>query len=402
MKINGKEDEMSEAFIMQHENASSTRQLSKSTISNTRKFRKLLKCVFIAIIIYLLIGLLSRKEVINALSGNFNSNQPYLVYADESENNDSINNNKCNPFISNFTPFQINLNNVQYPRLTPLHLNKGINFTCLNSDSTIKKIFFWNAFFDKKDFSYGIGFKTPFEMHNCPVTNCELINNKSRLVESDLVLFHMRDIMDDLPSSRPRYQRWVFVLYESPVHARDFTELNGIFNYTSTYEIDSDFPGFYESYSNMRWEKNDKFDANNLDYFDKKKNFAVAVISNCGGTSKRLEYISELQNYIQISIFGKCGSPCPSVSSFEPKSTSCKEIVAYEYKFYFAFENSVCKDYVTEKFFQILRYPIIPVVLGGGFYEYYVILLNFLLFLHYNLLNKLIYLDSEIRFHKCT
>ena len=76
--------------------------------------------------------------------------------------------------------------------------------------------------------------------------------------------------------------------------------------------------------------------------------------------------------YISVNIFGKCGTPCPSVSSFEPRLTNCKEIVAYEYKFYFAFENSVCKDYITEKFFQILSYPIIPVVLGGGYYDYYV------------------------------
>ena len=30
------------------------------------------------------------------------------------------------------------------------------------------------------------------------------------------------------------------------------------------------------------------------------------------------------------------------------------------YKFYLALENSVCQDYVTEKFFKLLQYNVIP------------------------------------------
>ena len=40
-----------------------------------------------------------------------------------------------------------------------------------------------------------------------------------------------------------------------------------------------------------------------------------------------------------------------------------------DYKFYLSFENSICRDYVTEKFFKIIERRIVPVVYGGADYE---------------------------------
>ena len=59
-------------------------------------------------------------------------------------------------------------------------------------------------------------------------------------------------------------------------------------------------------------------------------------------------------------------------SIFNGQKGDCKEIISKKYKFYFAFESSLCKDYVTEKFFEILPYDIIPVVYGYGSYSTYV------------------------------
>lgn len=40
-----------------------------------------------------------------------------------------------------------------------------------------------------------------------------------------------------------------------------------------------------------------------------------------------------------------------------------------DYKFYLAFENSICPDYVTEKLFNTLLFTTVPIVYGGADYE---------------------------------
>ncbi len=187
----------------------------------------------------------------------------------------------------------------------------------------------------------------------------------------------------------------MFLLYESPTNSPNFysnPNLRNFYSLSSTYKIDSDFPGFYEAGtlfmrielnnhqefyylfldSRMNWEFNSNFNED-FDFHINKKEFAAAVISNCGAGSRRLEYIKQMQNYVVIDVFGKCGKQCPTVSKYNRKITGdCKKIIGTDYKFYFAFENSICSDYITEKFFIILAYDIIPVVLGGGRYDYYV------------------------------
>ena len=62
--------------------------------------------------------------------------------------------------------------------------------------------------------------------------------------------------------------------------------------------------------------------------------------------SLREYYIAELSKYINVDIYGKCGKRFED--NEDPRFTD-------NYFFYLAFENSQCKDYITEKLYTILR-----------------------------------------------
>ena len=286
------------------------------------------------------------------------------------KNHDSSSNFRCRPFNNITSSSQVEIDNETYPKFTPLYNNPEINYTCLNENKSKKLILFWTTWFGRTHFDYGLGFGKPFENHNCPVTNCELTNDRARLNESDLIVFHMRDSIKELPSYREENQRWIFYLYESPKHSGNFRKYNGLFNLSATYKQSSNFTSGY--FINFTWvEKNEDFNEKK-DYTVNKTEFAAIVVSNCHDNSKRLQYVKELQKTIPVTIFGACGKKkCPKSTANDTRG-DCKKLISKKFKFYFSFENSICNDYVTEKFFYVLQFDIIPVVYGGGDYNKYV------------------------------
>ena len=94
-----------------------------------------------------------------------------------------------------------------------------------------------------------------------------------------------------------------------------------------------------------------------------------------------MSYLMALKKYVNVDIYGKCGTPCPNTGD-------CREHVTNKHKFFFAFENCICRDYITEKFFKILRYNVVPVVMGGGDYSRFVSLLIFMFYILISKLNR--------------
>ena len=76
--------------------------------------------------------------------------------------------------------------------------------------------------------------------------------------------------------------------------------------------------------------------------------------------------MEELQKYIKVDVYGKCGKL--KCGDSLDRQHSCYDMLQKNYKFYLSFENSECKDYVTEKLANVLPLDLVPIVLGGTNY----------------------------------
>ena len=79
------------------------------------------------------------------------------------------------------------------------------------------------------------------------------------------------------------------------------------------------------------------------------------MVSHCTTNSKREDYVNEMQKFdkLQVDIYGKCGN-LSQPSKTEGLEAAYK-MLAKQYKFYLSFENSICSEYITEKFFVSMR-----------------------------------------------
>ena len=142
------------------------------------------------------------------------------------------------------------------------------------------------------------------------------------------------------------------------------------FNATMTYRMDSDiyWPyGFVEKLPNApKTDKEIALAKRNVtrNYAEGKSKLAVWFVSHCKTDSRREFYVHILQKKSQIDIFGKCGKKfCPWTAA-----SDCYSRIEIDYKFYLSFENSLCRDYITEKMYNILELDMVPIVYGAADY----------------------------------
>lgn len=220
-----------------------------------------------------------------------------------------------------------------------------------------------------------------FEM--CFIKNCVITNDSSKALMADGIVVNPYSIVRkssrfywNVPKTSK--QLWIFVTDESPLNEADkyydgkmverFEPLDGLINFTISYRRDSDAD---LSYGRTFYRKRPVtgYPKLNRNYAFGRRKLAVAFISHCKTTSKREDYINILKKYIPIDVIGICGEvdrTCPKETGAK---TECFKRKQYEYKFVIAFENSICRDYITEKVFVWLAYDIVPVVMGGGSYS---------------------------------
>ena len=118
------------------------------------------------------------------------------------------------------------------------------------------------------------------------------------------------------------------------------------------------FPELYNCFKKLKW------------FGFRGKKLAAWLVSQCGvfeDAKARQLLVQTLQRFVPIDVFGRCsGRECP-----QTRTLSCRAYLGKNYKFYLAFENCLCQDYVTEKFFHSFEYNMVPVVFGGANYSLY-------------------------------
>ncbi|XP_045199426.2 alpha-(1,3)-fucosyltransferase fut-6-like [Mercenaria mercenaria] len=223
----------------------------------------------------------------------------------------------------------------------------------------LRKIVVWTTFFDSWDWVKGIQIET----ENCPM-QCEVTKEKSEVDSADAVLFHVSDMwkyrgfagtiynrVKPMPHTRTHEQVWVLLSWE-PI-TKFYGKMEHTFNWTITYRRDSTIRSVYTAW--VRNKTSDLKSSSTSDMteniFQTKTKFIATAISNCFDRAKRYEIIRELEKYVKIDKFGRCyGERFPNLDFLG------------DYKFYIAIENTLCRDYITEKYWNTLNRKQIPVI----------------------------------------
>ncbi|KAM3911328.1 3-galactosyl-N-acetylglucosaminide 4-alpha-L-fucosyltransferase FUT3-like [Leptodactylus fuscus] len=198
------------------------------------------------------------------------------------------------------------------------------------------------------------GYKSPLD--KCPdydIFGCKLTVDRSLYSVADAVLIHHADIMsskDFLPQEpKPNFQRWIWYNVEPPVIIRNLKMLDNLFNMTMTFRKDSDIFAPYGRMEPLK-KRGQNFT------IPKKSKLVSWVVSNWYPGAPRIAYYEELKKHISVDVYGAKHQKL-SWNDFHPTIS--------QYKFYLAFENSIYKDYITEKFWSnAFGTWSVPVVLG--------------------------------------
>jgi hypothetical protein len=239
---------------------------------------------------------------------------------------------------------------------------------------TQKLILLWTTIFYENRLSDW--YLSPETFSACP-RKCLFTLDKSLFQLSDAVVYHgfpegrnlilRNQYMYPLP--RPRQRRadqiWVYFMLEPPLPRSLYDLYDTLpdhhdFNWTMSYRRDSDILLPYGHFIPAEGGSDERELAEllRLDRVRERTSLIAGMISECGRESGRDTYIAELQKYLPIDLYGKCGTLSCS------RKENCYLKLARKYKFWLSFENSHCADYVSEKFYRPLKYGMVPVYFG--------------------------------------
>ena len=191
---------------------------------------------------------------------------------------------------------------------------------------------------------------------------------------NELVVFHESDLTK-FPPRKHFGQLWVMRTGEAQRNLQVNTEnWNSLFNYTVDHREDASIRTYSLKLEALDTAMTRNFYNEKLQMTatEKLRPSTLWLVSNCLNVeSGREEFVSELKKLImdELSVYTHssiCSLKWILKSKFHARISGQPENMK-NYTFYLAFENALCKDYITEKFWKILTDDslAIPVVMGG-------------------------------------
>ena len=215
-------------------------------------------------------------------------------------------------------------------------------------------------------FPYWYNLKSgPLAFASCDYS-CTLTLDAELMEEGDSVVIYSHHFSPQVQPLGNPDQIWVYFSVESPFHSDNDVfakpEWHHRFNWTMTYRRDSDF---YFGYGDFVKPSSPIPHRSFSSLVAGKSKMVAWFVSNCNTQSKREEFAAALKDFIQVDIYGLCGD----LKCGKGGNQTCFDMLSRDYYFYLAFENSLCKDYLTEKLYHTMKVvDIIPVVRGGADY----------------------------------
>ena len=233
-------------------------------------------------------------------------------------------------------------------------------------NQAVKRIVLWTSWFGQKNWKHFMGNKDEIEI-DCSAL-CTVHTDRGNPLHYDAFVFHGRDSQNP-PNQRKPNQVYIIYLLESPYHNGPYIKGDKFYNWTATYSSKSDVQVPYWLFKRKEHEGNLTELALDLPQMRYNRSSSEAlvswVVSNCNTPGKREVYVNRLKLHTKVDIYGGCGKIC--YQNKRLSGSACHEALAKsgKYKFYLSFENSACRDYITEKTRNPLTAGLVPIVYGG-------------------------------------
>ncbi|CAI5441805.1 unnamed protein product [Caenorhabditis angaria] len=243
--------------------------------------------------------------------------------------------------------------------------------------------------------SYGTGLSAA-NLGGCPEWNCEFIQDRSRIGEADAILVSHYE-----PNIKAKSNQYViYVSQESPANSGINVPHKSFINMTFGFRHDTPAGSPYGYTVKLGPNSRKTGEIVDKSLIAKKTKGAAWYVSHCSTNSRREVFVDRLNKYFEVDKYGSCSDlKCP-------RKGNCENMLDNDYFFYVAFENSICKDYVTEKLWnQGFQKTIVPLVMKRSLVEPFVPPNSFIAiddfksvkemgeYLHYLMKNQTAYLE---------